>query len=155
MKKSILFLSVAIALIACNNEKGGEAGSVSANDVISHASALENYEKVTGGPAFQFIHEEYNFGEITQGQTVEHIFQFVNAGDQDLVISSAKGSCGCTIPEKPDGPIAPGEVGKIKVTFNSAGKKGYKENTVTIKSNAKQNPIQIKIIGTVLVPDNK
>jgi len=66
-----------------------------------------------------------------------------------LIISNASGSCGCTVPEWPKEPIAPGAKAVIKVTFNSAGKQGVQDKTVTLQSNAQQNPMVIHLKGNV------
>lgn len=103
-------------------------------------------------PEFKFEEEEYNFGTIKQGESVTHMFTFINAGKEPLIITSAAGSCGCTVPEWPKEPVKKGEKATIKVTFNSAGKMGGQEKTVTIQSNAKTNPKVIRIKGTVEAP---
>lgn len=103
-------------------------------------------------PEFKFEEEEYNFGTIKQGESMTHIFTFVNTGKEPLIITSASGSCGCTVPEWPKEPIKKGDKGTIKVTFNSAGKMGMQDKTVTIQSNAKSNPKVIHIKGNVEAP---
>ena len=103
-------------------------------------------------PDFKFSEEEYNFGTIKQGETVTHEFTFANSGKEPLIISSASGSCGCTVPQYPKEPIKPGEKATIKVTFNSAGKMGMQDKTVTIQSNAKTSPMVIHIKGNVEAP---
>lgn len=96
-----------------------------------------------------FKAEEYNYGTIKQGESVTHEFTFVNNGKDDLIITNAQGSCGCTVPQYPKEPVKTGESGTIKVTFNSAGKMGMQDKTVTITSNAKNSPRILHIKGTV------
>ncbi|MCC6385379.1 MAG: DUF1573 domain-containing protein [Bacteroidia bacterium] len=103
-------------------------------------------------PEFKFEVEEYNYGTIKQGDKVNYQFVFTNIGKEPLVITSATGSCGCTVPEWPKEPIKKGEKASIKVTFNSAGKQGMQDKTVTINSNARSNPKVLHIKGTVEVP---
>ena len=103
-------------------------------------------------PDFKFNEEEFNFGTIKQGDAATHEFTFVNSGKEPLIITSAQGSCGCTVPTWPKEPIAKGEKAVIKVTFNSAGKMGMQDKTVTIQSNAKTNPKVIHMKGTVEAP---
>jgi hypothetical protein len=155
MKKIILGIGIIAALASCGSDE--TKSDISTQLVNNSLSKLENYEKKTGGPAFQFVEETYNFGEIVQGQSVEYSYQFVNSGDEPLVIVSVKGSCGCTVPVSPEAPIAPGEKSMIKVTFNSAGKRGHQDKRVTIKSNAKgeQSVLVLHIVGEVSVPENK
>jgi hypothetical protein len=102
--------------------------------------------------SFKFAEEEFDFKTIKQGDMVNHDFTFTNAGKEPLIISSAEGSCGCTVPVFPKEPIAPGAKATIKVTFNSAGKGGMQDKTVTINSNAKQNPMVLHVKGNVDVP---
>ena len=98
---------------------------------------------------FKFDTEEYNFGTIEQGESITHEFKFINTGSEPLIISKAEGSCGCTVPIFPKEPILKNQSAVIKVTFNSTGKFGIQDKTVTITSNAKQSPMIIHIKGTV------
>jgi hypothetical protein len=102
--------------------------------------------------SFKFHDEEFNFKTIKQGESVNHEFTFTNTGKEPLVIANAQGSCGCTVPTWPKEPIAPGATGVIKVTFNSAGKMGMQDKTVTLNSNAKQNPMVLHLKGNVEKP---
>lgn len=77
----------------------------------------------------------FDFGPLQEGEKVEHIFEFTNTSNNPLTISNAKGSCGCTVPEWPREPIAPGEKGEIKVKYDSKGKKGLQNKTVTLTAN--------------------
>lgn len=82
-----------------------------------------------------FEENAFDFGTLEEGDKVEHVFKFANTSDNPLTISNARGSCGCTVPEWPREPIAPGESGEIKVKFDSKGKKGKQNKTVTITAN--------------------
>ena len=99
--------------------------------------------------SFKFETEEYNFGTIEQGESITHEFKFINTGSEPLIISQAEGSCGCTVPIFPKEPILKNQSAAIKVTFNSTGKYGIQDKTVTLTSNAKQSPMIIHIKGTV------
>jgi hypothetical protein len=103
-------------------------------------------------PVMQFDVEEYNFGTIKQGDQVTYDFKFANAGKDALVISEAHGSCGCTVPEWPKEPVAKGGKGQIHVVFNSAGKQGMQDKTVTITSNAKGGQKVLHLKGNVEAP---
>ena len=73
-----------------------------------------------------------------------------NIGNSDLLISSAKGSCGCTVPEWPKDPIKPGKEANIKVTFDSKGKKGKQAKRVTLMTNAIPNVKILTIKGNII-----
>jgi hypothetical protein len=114
---------------------------------------LDNVANVNANQAeFKFEEEEYSFGNITQGESVTHEYKFTNIGNEPLIITNAQGSCGCTVPLYSKEPIMKGQSGTIKVTFNSTGKLGIQDKTVTITSNAKQNPMVLHIKGTVEKP---
>ena len=86
-------------------------------------------------PVMTFDKTEHDFGTINDGDKVTYSFTFKNTGASDLIISNAVGSCGCTVPEYPKEPLKPGESAKMKVSFNSAGKSGRQQKTVTIATN--------------------
>lgn len=103
-------------------------------------SATENKGGLTAenapGTSVQFIDTTFDFGKVTDGEIVEYSYRFKNTGNHPLVISNAVASCGCTVPEKPEAPIKPGETGYIKVKFNSEGRVGQAHKTVSVTSNA-------------------
>jgi hypothetical protein len=103
-------------------------------------------------PTLTFEKIRHNFGEITHGETVSYNFTFTNTGEGDLLISNAKGSCGCTVPKWPKTPIAAGEKGEIKVTFNSNNRQGKQQKTVTLVTNAIPNTTVLTITGNVIIP---
>ena len=82
------------------------------------------------------IDSSYDFGNVAEGEIVEYSYRFKNAGDYPLVVSNVAASCGCTVPEKPEEPVQPGETGYIKVKFNSDKRQGEVHKTVTVMSNA-------------------
>ena len=118
------------------------------------ASAQEQEEEeALTGPKIVFAEKSFEFGDITQGEKVEHIFMFENIGTEPLILSDVRTTCGCTAPEWPREPIAPGAKAKLKVVFNSTGKMGLQNKVITVMSNAVNNPERIKIVTNVLAPD--
>lgn len=102
------------------------------------------------GAKVNFPEKKYNFGIIKEdGGPVSHDFQFFNEGDGNLIIYDATAQCGCTRPEFPKNPVAPGKSGKVKVTYNPIGRPGPFEKVVTVKTNAKGGKVRLKIIGNV------
>jgi len=109
-----------------------------------------NTQAQTTGPAIKFTSHVVDYGEIERGSDGIRVFEFVNSGDQPLVISKVYSSCGCTIPKKPEAPIAPGEKGEIQVKYDT-NRVGPIRKTITVNSNAESTPIvSLKIKGTVL-----
>jgi hypothetical protein len=85
--------------------------------------------------SIKFDEMSYDFGDLTQGDEVHHSFTFTNTGVNPLIITAAKGSCGCTVSTYPKEPIAPGAKANIEVNFNSSGKKDLQDKTVTVSAN--------------------
>ena len=117
---------------------------------VAPTSAKEPDVKPEGPlPSFKFSEESFDFGTITEGDVVDHVFSFVNEGDAPLIISSATASCGCTVPVWPKTPIAPGEEAEIKVQFNSRSKPGIQNKTVTVTANTYPKVTRLKIKANV------
>ena len=127
MRKILLALMVVALFTSCEIRN-----SRSKADVQAAASDGTFKDSTT----VQIIDSIFNFGKITEGDKVEYNFKFRNTGKNALVITNAVASCGCTVPEKPDAPIPPGQVGVLKVVFNSKGKMGDIHKEVTVTSNA-------------------
>lgn len=154
MKKILFIITLAIGAVACGEKTNTEGGSLD-TDVVNNPATAENADGVNGDvavPEFTFEKEAHDFGTIVQGEKVAYSFKFKNTGKGDLIITSAKGSCGCTIPEYPQEPIAPGEEGIIDVVFNSEGKEGQQNKKVTIIANTVPNTKVLAINGLVQVP---
>jgi hypothetical protein len=97
----------------------------------------------------EFKQSEINYGKIAKGSDGVRVFEFTNTGDKPLVIEDVKSSCGCTVPEKPTGPIAPGESSTIKVKYDT-NRVGPIRKTITVYSNAENKVTPLKIKGEVL-----
>ena len=135
IKKTYSLVAIAALLFTASCKK--ETTEVQNAQTIS--SSKEEIKPVDPNAKYatmDFDKTEHDFGNIMQGDKVETVFTFTNNGEADLVITSAKGSCGCTVPEYPKTPIKPGASDKIKVSFNSAGKNGNQQKTVTIATNS-------------------
>ncbi|MCH7397235.1 DUF1573 domain-containing protein [Belliella sp. DSM 107340] len=113
------------------------------------AVAVQAQEKKDGAEII-FKEKSIDFGDITQGDKVEHTFVFENTGSAPLVISNVAVTCGCTAPNWPKTPIAPGEKGEMKVVFNSAGKMGKQNSVVRVYSNAAEPIEKVSLISNVL-----
>lgn len=101
----------------------------------------------------KFKKETIDYGKIAKGSDGVRVFEFTNTGNKPLVIEDVKSSCGCTVPKKPNGPIAPGESSTIQVKYDTK-RVGPIRKTVTVYSNATEKIKALKIKGEVL-PDGK
>lgn len=113
-------------------------------------------DKPTGKTtSVKFDEMSHDWGKIKEGEKMTHVFKFKNTGNQDLIISDARGSCGCTVPEWPKEPIKPGKGGEIKVVFDSEGKGGPQSKTVTITANTDPANVVLMIKGMVEAKEQK
>tara|TARA_B100001758_G_C18366198_1_gene588619 strand:- start:1084 stop:1536 length:453 start_codon:yes stop_codon:yes gene_type:complete len=149
--RALQFISLIIGLIllSCVSDKR----KVTTDFVKNPLSATTNHRVPM--PKIHMEEDSYDFGDIIQGELVAHEFVVRNIGDDKLLINSAKGSCGCTVPVWPKEPILPGEEGTIKVTFNSAGREGIQRKTVTLLTNVIPNTKVITINGNVIIPNKQ
>ncbi len=146
MKKMIYLATVAIALmtVSCKDNVQGK--------ITDADMATVEAEKAMAGklPKVSFDKTEHDFGTINAGDVVETEFTVTNTGESDLVISDAKASCGCTVPDYPKQPVKPGESAPIKVSFNSSGKSGMQNKTVTLTTNTENGKETFSIKANVL-----
>lgn len=162
IKLSLVFGLLAMIFAACGSNKESEkkiaelenrlkeleGGNAAASTPVKPAEPEVKPEGPL--PVFAFEEEEYDFGTINEGDVVEHTFKFKNTGEAPLIIQSAKGSCGCTVPTWPKEPIPVGGEAEIVAKFNSKGKKNVQNKTVTITANTwpKQTRLRIKAMVT-------
>ena len=149
---SIVILT-SLFVVSCGNKtdepQDGEV-RVSPDIVNNPETASGEITDKTGVPKFDFEEITFDLGTVQSGESVTHEFKFKNSGDKDLIISQAKGSCGCTQPEYPKDPIAPGDEGVIKVTFNSTGISGQITKNITLIANTTPNTKVLTITGEVI-----
>jgi hypothetical protein len=145
--KFVNFLLIAVALFgfACGNSKSDGFDAKIDTDVVNHDAANESADK----PEITFEETNFDFGTIKEGSKVTHAFKFKNTGKADLIIGDARGNCGCTVPKYPTQPIEPGESGVIDVEFNSAGKHGKQNKTVSLVTNSIPSTKILTITGEV------
>ena len=136
MKKIFLILVVAASIAACKTNDKKPVPKLSkeeVNKIINDTTGFTTIQWLDASPL--------DLGKTKEGSIVEVAFRFKNSGDKPLVISEVTAQCGCTIPEKPQQPFAPGEEGVIKATFNSKGYKGLASKHITVVANT--NPSSI------------
>ncbi len=135
MKKILLYLGLALAVFAIN-----------ANITAQQGTAFVQ------GPKLTLDKEVHNYGKIKKGADGSCYFTISNSGTEPLLVSNAKGSCGCTVPDWPREPIAPGETAKMKVTY-ATNRVGPINKSVTITSNSVDGKVKVvRIAGEVLAP---
>jgi len=132
MKHTIFAVGIlaVVALTSCKDEK--------ASQLFTDAEKQQQAESVVDpatAAVLTFESETYDFGNLPAGAKVDHYFKFTNTGKSPLIIKDAKGSCGCTVPEFPKTPIAPGATDSIKITYDAGSQKGRQQKTVTLTTN--------------------
>jgi cyclophilin family peptidyl-prolyl cis-trans isomerase len=114
---------------------------------------LNGYTQIEKGAKIQFNKETHDYGIIKYNADPYCVFEFKNTGNEALLITEARGSCGCTVPEWPKEPIAPGATGMLKVTYDTK-RVGSFQKSVTITSNAVNDPVKVVNIKGEILPEN-
>jgi Protein of unknown function (DUF1573) len=148
---SLFALASSIALISCAPKPNSEVNT----DMVNIEQSANGKAPTGNLPVIQFKEESHDFGKVTQGERVKFAFTFKNVGGSDLTIENASGSCGCTVPEWPKNPIAPGKEGIVNVEFNSENKSGLQNKTVTLVTNCEPSTKVINISAEVLIPKDR
>jgi hypothetical protein len=139
MKQFTLLLFIALITNACSSSNSSESKA--------------NVDKATA-PVMTFAKESHDFGQVNEGDKVVFDFFFTNTGKSALIISNATATCGCTVPEYPKQPLAPGKTGIIHVVFNSTGKSGMQNKIITLTTNTFKGNEELHLVGNVK-PKNK
>lgn len=148
MKQLIILGTVITLLAACQNVAKNPKEPVDPN-----AKAMQEQLKLmdsTNWTTVQWLDSAQNFGKVTDGEKVMITFHFKNTGTKPLIIAGAQASCGCTVPSKPEEPIAPGAEGEIKAEFNSSGRVGKATKNITVTCNTRENSHVLVFEGEVL-----
>ena len=172
--RSLSLFALPLLLVACAGgaEEGDSVGytEMSETEAAAQKEAAEADKKMDPardaakpeaaaptGPttSITFAENSWDFGTIDEGDVVTHVFKFTNTGDEPLILDRCKGSCGCTVPQCPKEPIAPGAEGEIEVKFNSKGKKNNQTKTVTINANTDPGQTILKIKAFVNPAETK
>ncbi len=142
MKKTIVIMLGVYTFFSGNDIRNQEKKNAVAEK--------KEIKEIIAPTTVQVIDTTYDFNKVKEGEIVEYNYRFKNTGDKPLVIDQVQGSCGCTVPEKPDHPILPGEIGFIKVKFNSERRPGEAHKTITVTSNANPEFPTLILKGTVI-----
>ena len=96
-----------------------------------------------------FANATHDFGKIKQNSDNKYFFKFTNTGKEPLVITNAVGSCGCTVPDYPKHPIAPGETGELRIEYKPGMQEGQQNKTVTVTANTEPSQTVLRILADV------
>lgn len=152
MKWIFLFVAGLMVTVSCNN--GNNQEQKAAEIPLEQQGKQPVGQTIIPGAdsaaaVLEIENDSYDFGEVKEGEKVEHEFTFTNTGSEPLIISKVQASCGCTTPEYSKNPIAPGETGKVKVVFNSSGQMGKQQKIITVTSNATNTNTLLHLRGEV------
>ncbi|NSW45160.1 MAG: DUF1573 domain-containing protein [Bacteroidales bacterium] len=147
----VLAFTILLFLGACQSSDKTQVDT----DLIQNPLTAEGDIDTTTLPKFQWKEMVHDFGVIVQGERVSYTFTFKNVGKSNLIISSVHASCGCTVPKYDSAPIAPGKEGKIEVVFDSSGRSGMQNKTVTVLANTQPSAVELHFTAEVVVPENR
>jgi hypothetical protein len=150
MKKKYFFiLFLALSTTACN-QNSTETTTDETQETLTNTDEKERFS-VSNNTTIEFAEYEHHFGKVFQNTDNLFVFKVKNTGNKPLIIENVSASCGCTIPQKPDKPINPGETGKVSVIFHpSLSQEGNMSKTVTVEANTEPKITQLKITAEVL-----
>ena len=130
-----VFIIAGAAIIALNKTTPTSTSTPAPKAIVDDITAGSANQPIT---SIQFKDSVIHAGKIEEGKLLDVEFEFTNTGTEMLIIKNVSASCGCTIPEKPEEPIAPGQSGKIKATFDSKGRAGLNQKAITVIANTKE-----------------
>ena len=153
-----LLILVLLVLFSCgegNSEKERSLEEIKIKDpvrkaqIIRDPSETETSKDTIHVAQMTFDTIRYRYGEVEEGTIVRHAFRFVNTGKVPLVISSAKSTCGCTVPKWPRDPVPVGGEGVIRVEFDTENKEAYQTKPIFITANTHPPQTTIYLMGKV------
>lgn len=130
-----VFILAGAAIIALNKTTPATTSTPAPKAIVDDITAGSANQPIT---SITFKDSVLHIGKVEEGKMVDVEFEFTNSGTEMLIIKNVSASCGCTIPEKPEEPIAPGQTGKIKATFDSRGRAGLNQKAITVVANTKE-----------------
>lgn len=127
----------------------GSNTQINAGPSITGAQPTQQVQQVNNPTSIAFNQMAHDFGTIDQNSENTYVFNFTNTGDKPLIIETATGSCGCTVPEFPREPIAPGASSEIKVVYKPGTQKGLQNKSVTVIANTQPKDTRLTISANV------
>lgn len=148
--KILSFIFIVIAVSGCRLTDYSEKEGIT-TDVINTPTSSDVDENI---PVLTLSVNEIDLGTLTQGELIEYDLEIKNTGEGQLILTDVRASCGCTVSKDwPREAIPPGEKGIIKVSFNSEGKSGHSESTISIVANTRPASTAILLKADVLAPE--
>lgn len=136
-------MSLLTLTVSCKNRKQYSSS------LINNPITASGNDDMSVLPTMTFESTTHDFGDLITGESIRYSFKFTNEGKSDLIISSAKAGCGCTVPNFPKHPIKPGESGFIDVTFDSKGIIGFQNKSIQVQANTQPNVTTLYIKANV------
>jgi hypothetical protein len=138
MKKIAVILLAIISIVACKSgDKKADNLTIAKDSLNVQNNAIPAPPDTANYTSIQWLDSTYlDLGKQKQGKEIEISYRFKNTGTKNLVIERVTAQCGCTIPEQPEKPFAPGEEGLIKAKYNGSGSSEIRKQ-VYVKANIK------------------
>lgn len=159
MKKNIFIVAMlSLALVSCKKNEKAETlhsnnenviAEVATPEVQSQTSLIQE-TKNNPQTSLALSENHWNFKDVKKGESVEHIYEVTNTGDNPLIISQVKPTCGCTVPEYTKEPIMPGQKGNITLRFDSSAFEGLQNKQVEVYANVETAPIVLTFSANVV-----
>jgi hypothetical protein len=154
MKKIFASIAVLAILLACNNNAQTDKAF---NDSVNKLDSIDKIMKDSASfTTIEWIDSvNQDLGQLEQGKEVEITWRFKNAGKTNLIIEAVSASCGCTVPEKPEGIITPGQEAVIKAKFNGSGLGPIAKQVHVSANTLPSNQITLGFTGEVINKNEK
>lgn len=123
---------------------------ISNAEIVRNPISMSQPKDTMNVAKMTFDNIRHQYGEVLEGTIVTHTFRFKNTGKAPLLISNAKSTCGCTVPEWPKEPIPVGETGEIAVKFNTENKEAFQTKPIFISANTHPSQTTLYLIGKVI-----
>jgi hypothetical protein len=154
VSQSLVFLAL-ITFISCTNNSQKDEETAIDKPLLENESEKVSFgsQEPNGGAENAAIitldNDIYDFGVVSEGEKVKHVYNFTNTGKSPLILSNVSASCGCTTPEYSKHPINPGEKGSVTVVFDSQNQVGIQQKIISILSNAEPSQTILQLKGEV------
>jgi len=154
MKKTMWLVLAIVGTfgIACQSNKASEQSKATVENTQQQSTDSAKTEEFS---EIKFEETEHNFGDITEGDVVKHIFKFTNTGNKPLTIKGVEVSCGCTTTSYTKEPVAPGATGEIQLQFSSQSQTGQKIKRATVFANVPGYKTELRLLANVYEKKDK